>query len=54
MDHRQHEIIELGMVMFTYTNDGIQDVVGVFDELRESSERISPEISRIGHHLDAG
>ena len=53
LDHRQHEIIELGMVMFTYTDDGIQDVVGVFDELREPSEPISPEISRITGITDA-
>ena len=53
LDHRQHEIIELGMVMFTYTDDGIQDVVGVFDELREPSEPISSEITRITSITDA-
>ena len=47
LDHRRHEIIELGVVMFTYTEEGIRDVVGIFDELREPGEPIAPEITRI-------
>nr|WP_246218024.1 3'-5' exonuclease [Jiella pacifica] len=47
LDYRRHEIIELGMVMFTYGAEGIRDVVGVFDELREPGEPIAPDITRI-------
>lgn len=51
--HRVNEIIELGMVMFTYGADGIHEVVRVFDELREPGKPISPEITRITGITDA-
>ncbi|MEE2950211.1 MAG: 3'-5' exonuclease [Pseudomonadota bacterium] len=47
LDHREDEIIELGMVAFTYDGEGIHDVIGVFSELREPSQPISAEITRI-------
>lgn len=47
LDHRKDEIIELGMVAFTYDAGGIHDVIAVFSELREPSVEISVEITRI-------
>ena len=47
LDCRSAEIIELGMVMFTYDDAGIRDVVRVFDALREPGVAIPPEITRI-------
>ena len=47
LDHRVDEIIELGMVLFTYDDNGIGDVVDVFSALREPVKPISPEITRI-------
>jgi len=56
------EVIELGMVAFTFTEAGqIGDVIGVFNALREPSVPISPESIRVhkitpemvkGHVLD--
>lgn len=47
LDASIDEIIELGMVMFTYGADGIGDVVSVFSRLREPARPISPQITRI-------
>ncbi len=47
LDHTKDEIIELGMVAFTYDDTGIRDVIGVFSALQEPSVTISAEISRI-------
>ncbi|WP_294646465.1 3'-5' exonuclease [uncultured Aureimonas sp.] len=47
LDHATHEVIELGMVTFTFDDGGIRDVVGVFSALREPSQPITPEITRI-------
>lgn len=47
LDYRKDEIIELGMVAFTYDSGGIHDVIGVFSELREPSLPISAEITHI-------
>jgi DNA polymerase-3 subunit epsilon len=48
LDHTKDEVIELGMVAFTYREDGrISDVVGVFSVLREPSVPISPDITRL-------
>lgn len=58
LDPEKAEIIELGMVAFTYADDGrIGDVIGVFDELREPDGPIPPEITRltgIGDAMVAG
>lgn len=47
LDHGRDEIIELGMLAFTYDETGIGNVVGVFSELRCPSLPISAEITRI-------
>ncbi|KKM17421.1 hypothetical protein LCGC14_1675940 [marine sediment metagenome] len=47
LDHRADEIIELGMVLFSYDDDGIGEVIDVFSALREPVQPISPEITRI-------
>jgi DNA polymerase III subunit epsilon len=47
LDHATHEVVELGMLAFTYDADGIRDVVGVFSALREPSQPITAEITRI-------
>ncbi|MGU3493446.1 3'-5' exonuclease [Xanthobacteraceae bacterium A53D] len=62
LDHRKDEVIELGMVAFTYREDGaIGDVIDTFSALREPSVPISETITRLtgitpemvqGHVLD--
>ncbi|MCC4298322.1 3'-5' exonuclease [Aurantimonas coralicida] len=47
LDHRRDEIIELGMVAFTYDDGGIREVINVFSQLQEPSVPISAEITRI-------
>lgn len=47
LDHRVDEIIELGMVLFSYDDNGIGEVIDVFSALREPAKPISPEITRI-------
>jgi DNA polymerase-3 subunit epsilon len=48
LDHTSDEVIELGMIAFTYNEDGqIGDVIGRFNALREPSTHISPEITRL-------
>ena len=37
LDHTKDEIIELRMIAFTYDDAGIQDIIGVFSALQESS-----------------
>jgi len=48
LDHTRDEIIEIGMVAFSYNEDGrIGDVIGTFNALREPSVPITPEITRL-------
>ncbi|KLK94788.1 DNA polymerase III subunit epsilon [Microvirga vignae] len=48
LDHTRDEVIEIGMVAFSYDEDGrIGDVVGTFNALREPSIPITPEITRL-------
>nr|WP_246216081.1 3'-5' exonuclease [Microvirga makkahensis] len=48
LDHTRDEVIELGMVAFSYDEDGrIGDVVGTLNALREPSVPITPEITRL-------
>jgi DNA polymerase-3 subunit epsilon len=48
LDHTRDEVIELGMIAFTYDEEGgISDVIGTFNGLREPSVHISPEITRL-------
>jgi DNA polymerase-3 subunit epsilon len=47
LDHQRDEIIELGMVAFTYDDNGIREVIDVFSQLQEPSVPISAEITRI-------
>ena len=62
LDPANDEIIQLAMVRFTYTSDGkICDVSEPFDQLRQPSKLIPPEITRLtglsdaavlGHQID--
>lgn len=62
LDHTRDEVIEIGMVAFSYGEDGhIGDVVGTFSALREPAVPITPEITRLtgitpdmvrGHTID--
>jgi DNA polymerase-3 subunit epsilon len=48
LDYTKSEVIELGMVAFTYDDDGrIGDVIGVFSALRQPYAPIPPEITRL-------
>ncbi|QEL26469.1 3'-5' exonuclease [Bosea sp. F3-2] len=48
LNHAKDEIIEVGAVAFTYDDDGvIGDVVGVYSGLRQPSEPIPAEITRL-------
>lgn len=48
LDCTKDEVIELGMVAFTFDEEGrISDVIGTFNALREPSVPISPEITRL-------
>ncbi len=48
LDHRQHEVIEIGMVAFAHDADGrIGPVVGVLGMLHEPRGEISAEITRL-------
>ncbi|MDR6831500.1 DNA polymerase-3 subunit epsilon [Bosea sp. BE271] len=48
LNHAKDEVIELGAVAFTYDNEGaIGDVVGVYNGLRQPSEPIPGEITRL-------
>jgi DNA polymerase III subunit epsilon len=48
LDHTRDEVIELGMIAFTYDEEGrIGDVIGTFNALREPSVPISTEITRL-------
>ncbi|BDA87283.1 DNA polymerase III subunit epsilon (plasmid) [Aureimonas sp. SA4125] len=53
LDHATHEIIELGMVAFTYDEMGVRDVVGVFSALQQPTTAITAEITRITGITDA-
>lgn len=54
LDPRRDEVIELGMVAFTYADDAIGDVIGVFSALREPTVEISAEITGITAGMVAG
>src|SRR5271168_4830319 len=48
LDPARDEIIEIGMVAFTYDDDGrLGDVVGVFSALRQPYSPIPPEITKL-------
>ncbi len=48
LDHKKDEIIELGMVAFSYgETGGVRDVIGVFNELRQPAKPLSPEIVKL-------
>ena len=48
LDYSKDEVIEIGMVAFTYDDDGrIGDVVGLFSALRQPSSPIPPEITKL-------
>lgn len=47
LDHATHEVIELGMVAFTFDDGGIRDVLDIFSALRESSQPATAEITLI-------
>lgn len=48
LHHARDEVIEIGAVAFTYDDDGgIGDVVGVYSGLRQPSEPIPAEITRL-------
>ena len=62
LDHTRDEVIEIGLVAFSYNEDGrIGDVIGTYNALREPSVPITPEITRLtgitpemvkGHTID--
>jgi DNA polymerase-3 subunit epsilon len=62
LDHTRDEVIEIGMVAFSYSEDGrIGDVIGTYNALREPTVPITPEITRLtgitpelvkGHTID--
>ena len=48
LQHAKDEVIEIGAIAFTYDDDGtVGDVVGVFSGLRQPSDPIPPEITRL-------
>ncbi len=48
LDHRKHEIIEIGVVAFTFDDRGIiGDITGVYGGLQQPSSRIPAEITRL-------
>ncbi len=54
LDHRQHEVIELGMVAFVHDANGrVGPVIGAVSMLREPSIPIPPEITRLTGITDA-
>lgn len=54
LSHRRDEIIEIGIVAFTFDDDGrIGDVTGVYGGLRQPSVAIPPEITRLTGITDA-
>ena len=54
LDHRVAEVIEIGMVAFTYNDDGaFGDVIGVFGGMQQPSKPIPPEITELTGITDA-
>lgn len=48
LDHAKDEVIEIGMVAFTYDDGGgVGDVIGVFNALRQPYSPIPPEIAKL-------
>lgn len=62
LDHTRDEVIEIGMVAFSYNEDGlIGDIIGTYNALREPMVPITAEITRLtgitpemvkGHTID--
>jgi DNA polymerase-3 subunit epsilon len=62
LDHSRDEVIELGMLALSYSEDGrIGDVIGTYNALREPTVPITPDITRLtgitpemvkGHTID--
>lgn len=53
LDAASNEVIELGMVAFTYDKASVLDVVGVFSALQQPTRPLPPEITRITGLTDA-
>ena len=54
LDHKRHEVIELGMVAFVYDAEGrVLGITGEFSALQEPSEKVPPEITRLTGITDA-
>lgn len=54
MDPKSHEIIEIGILSFSFTNgDGIINIVDSYNELQDPGKPIPPEIIRITKITDA-
>ena len=54
LSHRSDEIIEIGAVAFTFSDDGaIGDIVGIYGGLQQPSRPIPPEITRLTGITDA-
>ncbi|RUM27277.1 3'-5' exonuclease [Rhizobium vallis] len=54
LSHRSDEVIEIGAVAFTFSDDGaIGDVIGVYGGLQQPSRPIPPEITRLTGITDA-
>lgn len=48
LDHRRHEIIEIGVIAFTFDEGGaIGDITGVYGGLQEPGSAISAEITKL-------
>ena len=47
LDHRRHEVIELGMVRFEHLRGTVMRVTGELSQLREPAEPISQEITAL-------
>ena len=48
LDHRQHEIIEIGLVAFSFNEQGdVGDVFGVYSGLQQPMNPIPPEITQL-------
>lgn len=47
LDHRRDEIVEIAMIAFRYDDDGIRDVVGIFEGLQEPSRPLRDEIAKL-------